>query len=249
MEFYLCPRIFAAGVVLVALAGCDVTQDMAVDKGQDMVASTLKDPDSAKFQRVFMVEEKVIGDAHYGVLCGEVNSKNSLGGFTGFKRFVASFNYSKKGTVGVSYVTLEEGQNAEINTSGKSYFNDIYWVGRCEPRLAPAKAEPAKEDPPVTTLSKSEVRKAAKSAQVAKTAPATVKVSKWAVQVASMSDAVQAENLQQAIAADGFTSYVTTKDGKIRVFVGPFADRAMADSMIGELRTKQRLKGFVIRVD
>lgn len=44
---------------------------------RDFVLGALKDPDSAQFrsQKGF---------------CGEVNSKNSFGGYTGFKRFIAS---------------------------------------------------------------------------------------------------------------------------------------------------------------
>ena len=244
MDFLVWIRVFTIGAALGVLAGCDVTQDMAIDKAMDIVASTLKDADSAKFQRVFMVEEQVIGDAHYGMLCGEVNSRNSFGGFTGFRRFVANFNYSKQGSIGVSYVTIEEGDNASLNREGVSYFHQIYWLGKCEPRPAQAKVELAKADLPAPAPSKPEAKKPAK---VAKTAP--TKESQWAVQVASMSDAAQAINLQKKMAADGLASYTTTKDGKTRVFVGPFAERGKADTMIGELRTKQLLKGFVIRVE
>ena len=42
----------------------------------------LKDPDSAQFRNQFVGKK--------GVPCGEVNSKNSFGGYTGFQRFVAS---------------------------------------------------------------------------------------------------------------------------------------------------------------
>lgn len=44
---------------------------------KEFVSGVLKDPDSAEFrnQRGF---------------CGEVNSKNSFGGYVGFKRFIAA---------------------------------------------------------------------------------------------------------------------------------------------------------------
>lgn len=42
----------------------------------------LKDPDSAQFRNQFVGKK--------GVPCGEVNSKNSFGGFTGYQRFIAS---------------------------------------------------------------------------------------------------------------------------------------------------------------
>lgn len=50
--------------------------------------SLLKDPDSAKYRNQFLAQI----DGGNLMLCGEVNSKNSFGGFTGFKRFIASPN-------------------------------------------------------------------------------------------------------------------------------------------------------------
>jgi len=49
---------------------------------RDNVNARLKDSDSAQFRNQF------IGKA--GTPCGEVNAKNSFGGYTGYKRFVAS---------------------------------------------------------------------------------------------------------------------------------------------------------------
>ena len=53
---------------------------------QRAIRTSLKDPDSAQFKDVY---------ANYTekfqvVACGRVNSKNSLGGYTGFKRFVSN---------------------------------------------------------------------------------------------------------------------------------------------------------------
>lgn len=52
---------------------------------QRNVRASLKDPDSAQFKDIYAnyTEEFQV------VACGQVNSKNSLGGFTGFKRFVS----------------------------------------------------------------------------------------------------------------------------------------------------------------
>lgn len=57
---------------------------IAVSK--DAVRARLKDPDGARFQNV-------IFHAYQGktpVVCGEVNSKNSFGGYAGFQGFIAS---------------------------------------------------------------------------------------------------------------------------------------------------------------
>lgn len=52
-----------------------------VTVGQNAVLAHLKDPGSAMFRNVAMGKLAV---------CGEVNSKNSFGGFGGYQRFVAS---------------------------------------------------------------------------------------------------------------------------------------------------------------
>ncbi len=53
--------------------------------GKDAIKAKLKDPDSAQFRNVKF---------HVGmgkpVTCGEVNAKNSFGGYSGFERFIAA---------------------------------------------------------------------------------------------------------------------------------------------------------------
>ncbi|CAN7649888.1 hypothetical protein LJR039_005017 [Pseudorhodoferax sp. LjRoot39] len=53
---------------------------------QRAVRATLKDPDSAQFKEVYANYT----EAFDLVACGSVNAKNSVGGYTGFKRFVSS---------------------------------------------------------------------------------------------------------------------------------------------------------------
>lgn len=50
-----------------------------------LVRGSLKDPSSAQFQSVFVSR----GTSGARILCGEVNAKNSFGGYVGFKRFYA----------------------------------------------------------------------------------------------------------------------------------------------------------------
>lgn len=45
-------------------------------KARELVTARLKDPESAQFR-------------NQAGICGEVNAKNSFGGYTGFKRFIA----------------------------------------------------------------------------------------------------------------------------------------------------------------
>lgn len=55
-------------------------EKQAIPKGQEAVLAKLKDPRSAEFRN--------LRPAVTGLyLCGEVNAKNSYGGYTGFKKF------------------------------------------------------------------------------------------------------------------------------------------------------------------
>lgn len=57
-----------------------------VYEAKKTVAASLKDPDSAQFRDVFFNETAKGGS----VVCGQVNSKNSLGAYTGFQRFISN---------------------------------------------------------------------------------------------------------------------------------------------------------------
>lgn len=54
------------------------------ERGKDTVRSKLKDPDSAEFRNV-----QFYSGGPSPTTCGEVNAKNSFGGFSGYERFIA----------------------------------------------------------------------------------------------------------------------------------------------------------------
>ena len=56
------------------------------ERGKDAVRAKLKDPDSAQFQNVRFYQ----GKDGVPMTCGEVNSKNSFGGYGGFQKFVSA---------------------------------------------------------------------------------------------------------------------------------------------------------------
>ena len=58
--------------------------EVLLDYAKDWLSNTLKDPSSARFERVY------IAAGPRPVVCGEVNAKNSLGGYTGLRRFYFS---------------------------------------------------------------------------------------------------------------------------------------------------------------
>lgn len=56
------------------------------ERGKDAARAKLKDPDSAQFQNVRFHQ----GKDGVPMTCGEVNSKNSFGGYSGFQKFVSA---------------------------------------------------------------------------------------------------------------------------------------------------------------
>lgn len=71
------------------------------------LTDSLKDPDSAKFRNVRM---KAFDGMH--VVCGEVNAKNSYGGYTGFKKFAAG---PKESSIESSEISRHQSFNAASN--------------------------------------------------------------------------------------------------------------------------------------
>jgi DedD protein len=69
----------------------------------------------------------------------------------------------------------------------------------------------------------------------------------WSVQLASMSNRANADNLQKTLRAQGYNAYIRTAGGVNRVFVGPLIERAEADRLRDQLDKQQKLKGIVVR--
>ncbi|GFM69461.1 SPOR domain-containing protein [Pseudomonas capsici] len=121
------------------------------------------------------------------------------------------------------------------------------------PAQAPAQAaapapKPAKPAPaPATTPA----APAPAPATTAKAAPSGVDANglsvSWSVQLASMSNRANADNLQKTLRAQGYNAYIRTADGVNRVFVGPLIERAEADRLRDQLDKQQKLKGIVVR--
>lgn len=70
--------LMTAGICLAILSGC-TPLDPAHD-AKEAVKSTLVDPESARWREIRIVRPDFV--------CGEVNAKNSFGGYTGFSRFL-----------------------------------------------------------------------------------------------------------------------------------------------------------------
>lgn len=99
-------RALLLGCVVV-LTACGGSQH---SDAKQQIADQLKDPASAQFRNV---RASTLRDTD---VCGEVNAKNSFGGYTGFKRFVVTDSGA-----------FLEGQAGE---EGDAYF-DVLWSGGC----------------------------------------------------------------------------------------------------------------------
>lgn len=71
-------------LAMVGLSACskpDPTPDeQLVAQVESQIRASMKDPDSAQFRPGF-------ADAKKQIVCGEVNAKNSYGGYTGFEKY------------------------------------------------------------------------------------------------------------------------------------------------------------------
>ena len=72
----------------VAAAVAASSREAFLESTKLRVSDVLKDPESARFRKLRLVDYKG------GLLaCGEVNAKNSYGGYVGFSQFMAGNNY------------------------------------------------------------------------------------------------------------------------------------------------------------
>ncbi|WP_122868957.1 SPOR domain-containing protein [Pseudomonas viridiflava] len=116
----------------------------------------------------------------------------------------------------------------------------------------PQAAKPAPAPKPTPAPAAPVTTPAAPSAPaVAKAAPSGVDANglsvSWSVQLASMSNRANADNLQKTLRTQGYNAYIRTADGVNRVFVGPLIERAEADRLRDQLDKQQKLKGIVVR--
>ncbi|MEE4694231.1 SPOR domain-containing protein [Pseudomonas alliivorans] len=126
------------------------------------------------------------------------------------------------------------------------------------PAPAPAAQAPAATAPPAVKPAPAPKSAPAPATPAAPTAPAVAKAApsgvdanglsvSWSVQLASMSNRANADNLQKTLRTQGYNAYIRTADGVNRVFVGPLIERAEADRLRDQLDKQQKLKGIVVR--
>lgn len=123
-------------------------------------------------------------------------------------------------------------------------------VTQTAPAATPPAAKPAAKPAPTPAPTPAPAPVPAAPA-VAKAAPSGVDANglsvSWSVQLASMSNRANADNLQKTLRTQGYNAYIRTADGVNRVFVGPLIERAEADRLRDQLDKQQKLKGIVVR--
>ena len=79
---------------MLSICGLAVAQSQAarikafdIAKAKELVADEFSDPDSVKFRRMFISAFTNPKGETFLYLCGEVNAKNKMGGYTGYRRF------------------------------------------------------------------------------------------------------------------------------------------------------------------
>ena len=89
------------GFIVLALVGVGLVGFYYVPThmAKEAVKLKLKDPDSAQFRNVRTVR--------VGLVCGEVNAKNSMGGYVGYTAFSVN-NYDLLWSDSTMYVTLAQ---------------------------------------------------------------------------------------------------------------------------------------------
>jgi len=85
-------KLAFCGIVIFFYSSVANAEDKEFDwnyENKKIVRSMLKDPKSAEFRNVYFNRAN-LGGKTVPITCGEVNSKNSFGGYSGFTRFVSA---------------------------------------------------------------------------------------------------------------------------------------------------------------
>lgn len=85
------PSVLVVALTAGVIVGCNEKADESHQEAryialhQERIKGLLRDPDSAQFRNVYV--SRSLGAP---LVCGEVNARNGLGGYDGFRRFVSA---------------------------------------------------------------------------------------------------------------------------------------------------------------
>lgn len=105
------------GLAVLLAAGVYAYRSYLVSELRQPALAALNDPDSAQFKN-----ERYSGPwtTHGGTLCGELNAKNKMGGYVGYKRFHVAYGDS-----------VQIGGDVEMHTIMCDKFQDLvpwWWL-------------------------------------------------------------------------------------------------------------------------
>lgn len=106
-------------LISIAISGCGLADSRLEARARSMVVEKLSDPNSALFSKVVVVPDRFVKGTKN--VCGYINAKNALGGYTGKKRF-----YVSQVASGDWDVSVDEG------TPRDRCLFDVFWNDRCD---------------------------------------------------------------------------------------------------------------------
>lgn len=97
----------AAGLLVLILGGgFYVYTGYLIHQHRNAVLAQLKDPDSAKFRNERLLNREGL-TVDGTTLCGEVNAKNEMGGYAGYKQFAsASSKHAEVATTDIDLIAV-----------------------------------------------------------------------------------------------------------------------------------------------
>jgi hypothetical protein len=98
--------LLLVGSISMCLGQENINDNTAITKTHEFLLNQLKDPDSTKFRYERVIRRESSGQQHVFV-CGELNSKNSYGGYVGYQPYYYyvdnnSGDYAGGGYAGIS---------------------------------------------------------------------------------------------------------------------------------------------------
>lgn len=87
MSFYTRSLVVLVSLLAVTYAYADDRETKAIERAHMIVTKDFKDPGSAQFRNDVAYSLPKPKDEKDIVVCGEVNGKNSFGGYVGFQKY------------------------------------------------------------------------------------------------------------------------------------------------------------------
>lgn len=126
--------ILALGILTYASQVPAATKAELIKASQEAVREQMKDPESARFRNIKVYDITV---------CGEVNAKNSYGGYNGFKRFFV---------LGGTVARVEDGMDNDAFVMSHAQFCATKAERARQTEKARASARPASSDPEMDAI-------------------------------------------------------------------------------------------------